>query len=506
MSQPPAASPPPEGTPASTATASVTPPVNEGRWLIRVLMRLALLVAIFVGLLLLARFYYTWRAESDYEQAVAQTEQADQTWRWDDIERQRKQVPDEANGAAAVLAASKHFSRDWPKRRASLPDDVVEDLPLFDRLQAARGSKPDEQLLRDLRAEVQVLSPAWLAAQPLLERYTGRFPVVWSREWLETPLPHLDACTNLVRFTQLKLLTQLYEGDLAGAFRTCRLALNAARSIGDEPSARSQFFRAQSAIIAMSQFEGVLAQSQPSEADLAAALRALADEMNQHLLEIGVRGDRAGADRFFGAVRDGAIDSPKLAATLGFNATLRWLYLNNRVRHGQAYSLRLYGEALAIVRSPEHTQLPKWRAFEERIQLLKKDHEVNQAFAVPVAPETGRMAPTLLQHAAFSRTLATAVAMELYRVRNGGRWPSRIEQLVPDYLPVLPRDPFRDAPIVVKPTADGWIIYSVGIDGEDNEGTRSSLDVGKTGTDIGVRLYHPQFRRAPATPPPANRS
>jgi len=505
MSQPPIASPLPEGAAPAPTPAIVTPPGGEGRWFIRVLMRLALLAVIFVGLLLLARFYYTWRAESDYEQAVAQTEQSDRVWRWDDLERQRKPVPEDANGAAAVLAASKHFNRDWPKRRASLPDDVVEDLPLFDRLQAARGSKLDDQLLRDLRAEVQTLNPAWLAAQPLLDRDTGRFPVVWSREWLETPLPHLDACTNLVRFTQLKLLTQLYDADLAAAFRTCRLALNAARSIGDEPSARSQFFRAQSAILAMSQFEGVLAQAQPSEADLAAALRALADEMRQPLLEISVCGDRAGAERFFEAVRDGAIDSPKLAATLGFNATLRWLYLNNRIRHGQAFSLRLYGEALAIARSPEHTQLPKWRAFEERIQLLKKEHEVNQAFAVPVAPEMGRMAPTFLQHAALARTLATAVAMELFRVRNGGRWPSRIEQLVPDYLPVLPRDPFRDAAIVVKPTADGWIIYSVGLDGEDNEGTRSNLDVGKTGIDIGVRLYHPQFRRAPPVSP-INRS
>jgi hypothetical protein len=469
------------------------------------MMRLALLAAIFFVLLLLARFYYTWKAESDYEDAVQLTDQADSRWRWEDLERQRQIIPDEQNGATAVLAASKFFNPDWPKRRASLPDEAVDDLPLFERLQAARGSKPDEQLIADIRAEVKALAPAWQAAQPLLERMTGRFPVIWTQEWLETPLPHLDACSNLVRFAQLVLLIQLIDGDVTGAWRTCRIALNAARAIGDEPNARSQYFRAQSAIVAMSQFEGVLAQSQPPEADLAAALRVLLDEMAVPLIAIGVRGDRAGAERFFNAVRAGTLDSPKLAASLGFSAPVRWLYLNNRIRHSQAFSLRLYNEALAIARSPEHTQLPKWKAFDERIQQLRRQHEVNQAFAVPVAPEMGRMAPILLQHAALARTLAVAVAMELYRVRNGGRWPSRIEQLAPDYLPTVPRDPFRDAPILVKPTADGWIIYSVGMDGEDNEGSRANLDVGKAGTDIGVRLYHAPFRRPPRQPLPAGK-
>lgn len=498
---PEGAKPPQESIGSTTAAgpgpAAAPPTVNETRWLLRVLMRLALLTLIFVALLITARFYYTWKAESDYEDAVQLTDQADPRWRWDELEQQRRVIPDEQNGATAVLAASKFFTPDWPKRRASLPEDAVEDLPLFERLQAARGSKPDEQLIADIRAEVKMLAPAWQAAQPLLDRLTGRFPILWTQEWLDTPLPHLDACSNLVRFAQLKLLTQLIDGDAAGAWHTCRIALNAARAIGDEPNSRSQYFRAQSAIVAMSQFEGVLSQSQPSEAELAVALRVLSDEMSVPLIEIGVRGDRAGAERFFNAVRAGTLDSPKLAATLGFSAPVRWLYLNNRIRHSQAFSLRLYNEAQGIARSPEHTQLPKWKAFDERIQQLRKQHEVNQAFAVPVAPDMGRMAPTLLQHAALARTLAVAVAMELYRVRNGGRWPSRIDQLVPDYLPTVPRDPFRDAPILVKPTADGWIIYSVGVDGEDNEGTRANLDVGKTGTDIGVRLYHAPFRRPP---------
>ncbi|HMP04432.1 MAG TPA: hypothetical protein PKD86_07770 [Gemmatales bacterium] len=492
---PPSPPAPADGTPAPRA---VLP--SEGQRVRRVLTRVFMLFVIFFGLLLGARAFYTWRADSDYAAAVTATEELDKAWRWDDVEAQRRALADNENGALVVLAATKHFSRDWPRRRASLPEDAVEGVPLFERLQAARGAKFDDQLLADIRAEIKALSPVWQAAQPLVDRSVGRFPVVWTREWIATPQPHLDACNHLVRLAQLHLLVNAHDGDLVASWRHCRLALHAARAIGDEPNLRSQLFRAQSAIAAMAQFEGVLAQWQPPEPELTAALNVLIDESGQRLLEIGIRGDRAGADRFFDAVCADTLDSPEIATKLSFSWPIRWLYFNNRVRHSAAFSLQLYNEALSIARAPEHTQKARWEAFDTRIEGLKQSHDMNQALAIMVAPSAGRMAPMMMQHAALSRTFAVALAMEQFRIRNDGRWPTRIEQLVPDFLPTVPRDPFRDGPITIKPTADGWIIYSVGLDGEDNEGTRSNVDVGKAGTDIAVRLYHPQFRRAAMGP------
>jgi hypothetical protein len=75
------------------------------------------------------------------------------------------------------------------------------------------------------------------------------------------------------------------------------------------------------------------------------------------------------------------------------------------------------------------------------------------------------------------RMAAVALAIRMYRCDHGGRFPDRLEDLVPEYLPSLPKDPFA---------ADGRsfdydgagprpIIWSVGDNGaDDNASTQPS--------------------------------
>jgi hypothetical protein len=42
------------------------------------------------------------------------------------------------------------------------------------------------------------------------------------------------------------------------------------------------------------------------------------------------------------------------------------------------------------------------------------------------------------------RATAVSLAAQLYRADHGGRWPERLEELVPTYLPAVPVDPFHD--------------------------------------------------------------
>ena len=62
-----------------------------------------------------------------------------------------------------------------------------------------------------------------------------------------------------------------------------------------------------------------------------------------------------------------------------------------------------------------------------------------------------------------------ACAVEVYRIRRG-RLPASLEELAPDILPELPRDPFTGRSYVyrVKPGGAGYLVYSVGSDGEDD--------------------------------------
>lgn len=67
------------------------------------------------------------------------------------------------------------------------------------------------------------------------------------------------------------------------------------------------------------------------------------------------------------------------------------------------------------------------------------------------------------------RLLLTRLAIRLYRERHGAG-PRRLEDLAPEILSAVPRDPFGDGPLVYRPDGDGPRLYSVGPDGDDDGG------------------------------------
>ncbi len=82
------------------------------------------------------------------------------------------------------------------------------------------------------------------------------------------------------------------------------------------------------------------------------------------------------------------------------------------------------------------------------------------------------------------RMAATALAMRMYEVDHGAR-PESLEQLVPDYLPAVPDDPFFDGKrkISYAPDTDKPVLYSVWLDGEDDGGQYTTYADGD-GVDI----------------------
>ena len=87
-----------------------------------------------------------------------------------------------------------------------------------------------------------------------------------------------------------------------------------------------------------------------------------------------------------------------------------------------------------------------------------------------------------------------ALACERYRLRRGaaGRM---LDVLVPEgLLGVVPTDPIDLQPLRYRPTPDGVVIYSIGLDGTD-DGGHIARDTGGRGTDNGFRLYDVTRRR-----------
>ena len=92
------------------------------------------------------------------------------------------------------------------------------------------------------------------------------------------------------------------------------------------------------------------------------------------------------------------------------------------------------------------------------------------------------------------RAAMAALACERYRVRRG-RWPDSLDALVQEgLLGAVPTDPIDLQPLRYRPTPDGIVIYSIGLDGND-DGGHIARDTGGPGTDNGFRLYEVTRRR-----------
>ena len=60
--------------------------------------------------------------------------------------------------------------------------------------------------------------------------------------------------------------------------------------------------------------------------------------------------------------------------------------------------------------------------------------------------------------------------MERFRIAHDGKLPSALAELVPQYLAAVPTDPFDGKPLRFRPLAKGFVVYSLGEDGDDDGG------------------------------------
>lgn len=75
----------------------------------------------------------------------------------------------------------------------------------------------------------------------------------------------------------------------------------------------------------------------------------------------------------------------------------------------------------------------------------------------------------------------TIIAIESFR-RARGVWPTTLAELSPAYLPRVPRDPFDGAPLRYRPASPDDqmpLLYSVGVDGVDDDGAPPATKKGR---------------------------
>jgi hypothetical protein len=85
-------------------------------------------------------------------------------------------------------------------------------------------------------------------------------------------------------------------------------------------------------------------------------------------------------------------------------------------------------------------------------------------------PPIQKVPAKFASYEARRRAALTAIAIELFRLEHEGKLPNQLESLFPTYLATMPEDPFDGENLRFEKLDRGFIVYSIGKDGEDNGG------------------------------------
>jgi hypothetical protein len=451
---------------------------------------IGLILLVLIGAVIAGYSYFCHTVNRQLEEAIAEVDQRDPGWRWEDLEESRKDIPDNRNGALQVLVAANLLPRLWPEWEFKLQFHHLRPEVQLDPRQVAA-----------LRAELDTVKPALAQARKMTDFPEGRYPVRPQRNFFfrHVPdLPHLRQTYAVGQLLYFDGLLRAQENKLDEALESCRAAANVGRSVGDEPTSISQLTRTDRFYQACQLIERILAQGQTGSPGLAALQSLLEDEDKQPLFLIMARGERAFYHRVLEAIEVGDITFEEVTERdppRSFTGRVDTYVTRDRIKSGHAQMLKLLTKYVDIARLPDHEWGPPLDALDAEVRDTPPSPALVFFRVVPLS-----QVPKFIQinHARL-RCAVAALAVERFRLARG-RWPGKPAELVPAFLARWPDDPFDGQPLRFRRLPDGVVIYSVGPDGKDDGGNLARNNPNEPGTDLGFRFWDVDQRRQPPRP------
>ncbi len=117
--------------------------------------------------------------------------------------------------------------------------------------------------------------------------------------------------------------------------------------------------------------------------------------------------------------------------------------------------------------------------------------QIGDVLVALMVPAIRKVQGSFDRAAQVERNLHLAFALAAYR-KDTGRYPAKLADLAPKYLAAVPDDIFTGRPLTYKLTEKGYLFYSVGQNGKDDEGRW--YDDEPAGDDPRVRMPLPPLK------------
>ena len=349
------------------------------------------------------------------------------------------------------------------------------------RLGDLRGLLADAALRRKQQADVRAILAASAEALKLARRARGLPGVDWQVDYTSPAvavlLPHLADSRELARLLVLAAHHAHESGDDAEAVEYLRDLHALARAVRQPPTLITYLV---GIVIdccghdAMERIAPRLAFGETKGQAPRRAVRAwLADLLDESRFAAAIReayvGERSFAHDTCQRLARGEMSLTQLGGSAP--TPVEKLFgglVKPRVVRDHAWMLDFYNRTIAAAEKP---------TFPAAMAALPALPAANPAWARkhPIAacllPSSERSFATHFEVLAFRRMAAVALAMRLFEVDRGKR-PAKLADLVGEYLPAVPDDPFvaQPSPIRYVPDPAEPLLYSVNQDGIDDAG------------------------------------
>ena len=426
-------------------------------------------------------------SDPELEKIIAELDQKEPGWRIEELEAKRKILKPEENSALVISESYKLLANQEQKKTlwelGKLPDI------------AAIKSSPQQLLpppsINLIKTTLGAFQPSLVEARKVTKLPQGRFKITYSLDFFSTTLNFLSEMDSIEHLLALDVLIQAQDGKSQQAMESTLASFNIARSSREIPFVISYYHQIKIYIKSIRNLEQTIALGEPSKDSLSQFQSLLENEASFPMFLAIAKANRAdnyATLSYLKKDKDIIKTLQKYFDLKTDEATATKLVLEEP--NILSWLLKYTTSLVAIANLPHQDQQKAVTELALKLNEKPNLRKIFPSFIVNIGIESNR-------YLAMLNCAITGLAIERYRITNG-KWPRKLDELVPEYLAKLPTDPFNGEPLLVGTILGGLVIYSVGPDLQDNNGLIDDSNSNKEGTDIGFRLWEVPMRRQPA--------
>jgi type II secretory pathway pseudopilin PulG len=368
-------------------------------------------------------------------------------------------IPESAENAADTFIDSFSYYEKWEgeEKRKLLPIAGQAELPLRTEPLAEETKALITEYLADNQQALELLHKG-----AAIEH--SRYPVDFSKGF-EILLPDLSNIRVGAFLLKLEAVLHAENGKSEKVAGSIKSTFGLAHSLSKEPILISQLVRIACQALAVLTLEHVINRTEFTDEQLVDLSRTLANAEGHFTLSRAFAGERCMGVSIF---KMPAAQIPRLvdgsSSPLGVLRIALCKFAGLADMDAIIY-IDLMNDYIESIQLPLHQREEAANAVDTKFDETSRIHVLLRA----IMPALSRCTTIDLRTAAQLRTARAGLAIQRYRLATDGL-PNTLSELTPTYLDEVPKDPFDGKDLRYKKLETGFVVYSIGKDGNDDGG------------------------------------